>query len=496
MRRFFLLSGVILFILVAACVGRGPKRQDLPITVVYLANRNGEVDPCGCQVNQIGGMHRLQKFLQTLRDGSKIDFIGDAGDTFFAAAQLNPHRAEEAKLKAQLIARGYRQLGVDALTPGERDFAAGLPFLRELEATSGAEFLSANLTDPEGKLLFPPSHVFERHGARVGVVGISDPEAFAHVAEVKVAPPGPALEKALKKIEGENLDVLIVLSHSGLARDREIAKREGIDLVLGSHSLDVISEPSGHPWILQPLNEGQQVGVVKFLPGSTMKEHQLVNLGKEFDEENEIQRMILAHKEEVRKLAAGRPATPHTESREAFVAQPAECRTCHQKQYDFWAGTKHASAYLVLFAKNQHFDAECIGCHTLGFEDARGFKDIANPIVEKGKKRGFVEAIMKEVFKGDSRKPLDSREDPKRYEKLEKKYHANIRRREESGKLVKNYLGVQCEHCHGNRNGHPGADTLKKVQETSCKACHTPPHAKPYDPSTFTKVACPLSSAR
>lgn len=492
---------IVLFVtaLLTSCVSSptrvSPQRTN-PLTVVYLANRNGEVEPCGCQVNQIGGLHRLEAFLNELRTQSKVDFIGDAGDTFFMAAKLNPFRVEEAKLKAKLIAKSYAVMGVDAVTPGERDFALGIDFLRELVALSGSHFLSVNLADVQEKLLFPAFHVFEKSGTRIGVIGISDEEAFQNVPGVKVLPSKPRLIQAIRELQDLAVERIILLSHSGLTRDRDLATVSGIDLIFGSHSLDVVSSPGGNPWILQPLNDGQQVGVIRFSADGKEREHRLVDLGKQYDGENQTNSLMKAYREAIRLLGVEKlnSSVAIGESSEPFLANPSECRTCHQKQYDFWAKTKHATAYLVLFAKNQHFDPECVACHTLGFEDPRGFSEIANPLQVAGKKKGFVESFMKTVFRTDSKKPLDSREEPKRYEKLKRIYHKELGKLENSAKVMKNFLGVQCEHCHGNRNGHPGqAMTLKKVQESSCKSCHVPPHAKPYDPTKLEKVSCPLS---
>ena len=78
------------------------------IRVIYLANRQGEIEPCGCQVNQIGGMHRLQTFLLQQRSQGPL-FIGDAGDTFFSLTQLHKARREQEIMRAKVIARSYRK---------------------------------------------------------------------------------------------------------------------------------------------------------------------------------------------------------------------------------------------------------------------------------------------------------------------------------------------------------------------------------------------------
>jgi hypothetical protein len=53
------------------------------------------------------------------------------------------------------------------------------------------------------------------------------------------------------------------------------------------------------------------------------------------------------------------------------------CKECHPKTYDKWASTKHAMAFESLLddpKPNTIFDAECVSCHTTGFEYNTGYR--------------------------------------------------------------------------------------------------------------------------
>ena len=52
-----------------------------------------------------------------------------------------------------------------------------------------------------------------------------------------------------------------------------------------------------------------------------------------------------------------------------------ECASCHFKQFMSWKKTKHAGAFKLLPAKYRK-DATCLKCHTTGFGEPSGFKDI------------------------------------------------------------------------------------------------------------------------
>jgi len=472
----------------------------------YTSNRQGEVDPCGCSLNQLGGLARLDAYLAANRPAKEPTLFVDAGDTFFSALKLNPSRRETEEARARTVAKAYRLMKVNAFSPGEMDFAGGLDFLNELRTLSGTVFITSNLKmKATGRPLFEESHVFNVGGARVGVVGLASADAFRDVKDVEVLPPIDSLQRVVKSLRGEGVTSIVLLSHLGLTLDRELAQLGVVDVIVGSHSLDVLSKPEafGTTVIVQPQNQGQQIGQLEMMKSAVLPSHQLVDLTKVWDGENEVATLMKGHKDQIREIALkGAPVSVPSTTERPFVAHPQHCRTCHQKQYDFWATTKHSSAYLVLFAKNEHFNPECIGCHSLGFQEPGGYESIARPIElttpeKKGKlKEPFVESLMKKVFGKELAKgPLDSRLQPARHAKLHKNYAAEIAKLEEQGKISRLNIGVQCEHCHGNRNGHPdpAVNTVKKVQESSCRKCHTPPNANPFDPATFPKVACPLS---
>jgi hypothetical protein len=493
-----------------ACVsrpGEGPTSKTREVTLFYTANRQGEVDPCGCQLNQLGGLNRMQALLDEQKaKGAAPNLVVDAGDTFFSTPQLLPTRRDSELLRAKVIAAAYQAMKVDVFTPGERDFAGGISFLRELQKASGAVFLSTNLMDDNGVPLFKTTHLIERGGLKIGFFSLADERAFAPVAGLRVQPPEKLFSSTISDLRRAGVDLVVLISHLGLERDRTFAALGGVDLIVGAHSLDALTEPTvvGKTWIVQPLNQGQQIGLMT-LTNTGLKNAEMINLEKNFDVANSSRNLMNAYHDEVRTVAveggASGGETTTATSDKPFVAHAYTCRTCHTKQYDFWATTKHSAAYLVLFSKNQHFDPECISCHSIGFEQPGGFEKIAQPIVltdpAKKTKTPFVEQLMKKVFAGDLKKgALDSRLQPERFEKLHQRYDKEIRALEEAGKIQKLFIGVQCEHCHGNRAGHPSPTvaTLKKVNVENCRACHTPPNAPEFDPKSIVRVACPLSS--
>jgi hypothetical protein len=471
------------------------------LRILYSANRNGEIEPCHCVEHQLGGVVRLASFVDEERRTAKgmPVFWGDAGDSFFSVPVVPDADKDREWVKAEAIARALAKLGLDAFTPGERDFAEGVDALRKLRQLSGAVFVTTNLEDESGHALFERSHLFPMGSLKVGVLGLADPEAFTAVAGVKATSPKEALEREVKGLREAGAQVVILLSHLGLPKDREIAATGKVDVILGSHSNDPLANPLwiGKAIVVQPLDQGQQVGAIDYVsPGPEIRRHRLADLDEKFEAKNDLVKLVDEYKRAVHDLEIhpGKPRAAAS-SPKPFVAHPFYCRTCHQAQYEFWSKTKHAAAYLTLYAKNEHFDPNCVGCHTLGYRSPNGFSRVASALDAKGFEGNAAEQLMKKVFAGRSmQEPLDSRVHPDQFEILRKKYVDEVHELEAEKRIDHLYLGVQCEHCHGNRHGHPGPDgpKPKKVAEQTCRACHRPPNAPEFDPKWKVRIACPL----
>lgn len=493
-------------LLLAFCLwvvaAKGEPDAPGPVTVLFTSDRQAELSTCGCSIDQLGGLSRVPAALasQGVLFSAKptADLWLEGGDLFFSTTGLSEERLRSEREKAELIAAIYKKWGVAVMTPGPKDLAGGVSELKRLAAAAQMKLVSANLASASGELLFAPYTVEIRRGVKIGVVGISGPELFGRLNEVKVLQANERLAEAVKKARGEGAQFVFVLSQSGLALDKELAARSEADFWVSGAATDNLPQPlvMGRTKLIQMLPQGQQVGLLT-LKGSELGEYRQIDVKQSLPEDKTIQRGVDGLKKKRIKEALRGGVVPGKDKKAAFVANYETCRTCHAKQVEFWEGTKHASAYLVLFSKNQHFDPECITCHTLGFKQNPQFQKIAHPLVLKAveTKPGepFVEKLMSQIFaKAKVVGPIDSREEPEKFARLKKEYHASLAELNGAGKLEKVFMGVQCEHCHGNRSGHPGkVRRLGKVNESSCRGCHRPPNAGEFDPAMIPKVACP-----
>lgn len=90
--------------------------------------------------------------------------------------------------------------------------------------------------EPEMAPLFNKSVILNRGGRLIGIVGVTT-TLESDWGKAKVLPEVESVKVEVEKLVAQGIKIIIVLSHSGLLIDREIAKHGGpIDLIVGGHS--------------------------------------------------------------------------------------------------------------------------------------------------------------------------------------------------------------------------------------------------------------------
>ncbi|GAH82828.1 unnamed protein product, partial [marine sediment metagenome] len=159
--------------------------------------------------------------------------VVDGGDLFFSKPRLEEKVLAWEKIRARTIVEGYGRIGTDAITIGENDLAAGLPFLKALADSARFPFLSATLVDPDDNLIFAPYTVMAKGGFRVGLVGASSEVAAGDGYRSRELL--PSLEEAVEEVHSR-ADMVVLLFH-GTNRDKHAILESGlpIHLILQSH---------------------------------------------------------------------------------------------------------------------------------------------------------------------------------------------------------------------------------------------------------------------
>ena len=192
-----------------------------------------------------GGAARIAAMANTIRAESRGACIHvDSGDAIHGtgAAQWTRGAAIVPVLNA---------MGIEVMTPGNWEFGYGPAVLEERIAEMAFPVVAANVTRAAtGEPAFAPSVIHEAGNVRVAFIGVTSPI----VATTMPQPFGAGLrfDDALEVLpaliadirDRERPDLIVLLSHYGFAQEVRIARAiDGIDVILGGHTHDVIAEP-------------------------------------------------------------------------------------------------------------------------------------------------------------------------------------------------------------------------------------------------------------
>lgn len=163
----------------------------------------------------------------------------------------------------------FAQVPIDAGTIGNREtHLIASAFEAKLRGHQHP-LLCANLTrKDDGSSPLPGSLILERHGWRIGLLGVSVAMVTAKMAARAASAfiwedPIAAAQREARALRPA-VDLIIALTHIGLSQDKRLAEAvPEIDLILGGHSHSVLDSPirENQTWICQGGSHARFVGV-------------------------------------------------------------------------------------------------------------------------------------------------------------------------------------------------------------------------------------------
>ena len=243
-----------------------PTGQDL--LILYSNDVQGETEPCGSQVNQLGGLSKKGFQLNKIvTDAAKPFLTLDAGNLLFKEPAINPSQAEQEKMAARAIVEAYDLSGFQAVAVGSRDLSAGLDFLRSVSAKGKFTWLSANLVDTSTrKPIFTPSISLPAGAIKAFVIGLTGPASLSAADNATILPWDQVLPALLDEAVSKS-DMVILLSNLPVAENERIALAySSIHLIIRSREADstVLSEPVkvNNTIIVSTTPQGKKIGVM------------------------------------------------------------------------------------------------------------------------------------------------------------------------------------------------------------------------------------------
>ena len=149
--------------------------------------------------------------------------ILDAGDLFFDKENPSILSEKQSKLRAKTLVSGFNIIGCDALNIGSKDFAGGLDFLLEMKEIANFPFISANILDKTGSLVFDQFVILKKESFNFGITGVTS-SLPDNIDEVKLADIEESVNSVLTKLSSET-DFQIVLFNGTIEEAKDFREK-------------------------------------------------------------------------------------------------------------------------------------------------------------------------------------------------------------------------------------------------------------------------------
>jgi hypothetical protein len=372
--------------------------------LVISGEQFGYLEPCGCTQGQLGGLKRRYDLLERLRDQQKWPLaLLDLGSLIKDPAGARGG-FEQSKLKYSVALKALALMKYDALALSAEDLKVGTDeALMQAMNTLGEQtrVVCANVRPAEGfQAVVRPSVKTTAGPVRIGITAVLDPDALQRLADPakaallpEVKTPEEVLPGILADFEKDtSVQVLMVQGPPDLARMLG-RKFPGFDVVVGTSQFDPAEDAErlndGKTLLVTIGQKGKYCGVVGlFQDAKQPLRYQRVTLGNKYNGPAQPIRDLIEDEFQAMLKTAG---IVENFPRRDFVGGPPgarfagveTCRSCHPNTIAKWATTKHAHAFDDIvndpkgLRSDHQFDAECVSCHTTGFEYNSGWKSAA-----------------------------------------------------------------------------------------------------------------------
>lgn len=256
-----MLTGALMLALLLLPLGSvaAAPRTTVDLQFLNVSDWHAQLDPLSVVgVGNVGGAAVLSAYFQADRANNPNTLTLTAGDAYGAAPPLSGFFDEVPAVLAM------RMMGFKVDTFGNHNFDRGIAHLQSMIDLAGAPsgvqpgnpfvYVSANLKNVEDNLTgVAPFAIFEVGGVKVGVIGITNPEAPNLVfpgsfGTIEVTDPIPAANKAKAQAKQAGAKILVAITHLGVTSIDPVTGAAsgplidfannvgGFDIIFGDHT--------------------------------------------------------------------------------------------------------------------------------------------------------------------------------------------------------------------------------------------------------------------
>lgn len=217
----------LVFAATAGCEAASVHR----ITILHTNDIHAQTLP---DAEGIGGYATIAAYVKRVKFKERSVIVLDAGDQITGSPV-------SLLWKGTPIYEMMNAIPYDAAALGNHEFDFGWRQIERFAQIADFPLLCANVMTPDGTLLADaPSKILSIGGTRIAVIGVTTSQLRQMVDAENVSGLGirdevETVRNQLDALQGK-ADMVIVLSHCGIATDRRLAREvSGVDLIVGSH---------------------------------------------------------------------------------------------------------------------------------------------------------------------------------------------------------------------------------------------------------------------
>jgi 5'-nucleotidase len=208
-------------------------------TILHTNDLHAHDEPFLERGKEVGGIAKIATLIQQYRKEIPNVVVVDAGDIFQGTSFFRFYHGE---VEVEMLNRA----GYDVYTIGNHEFDEGPDNLAKHLKTAKFDIVNSNIdatASPALASVIKPSVVKTIGGQKVGFIGAVTPsltEVSLTTKGVGVKNAGPDWMKPINdevaKLKSEGVDKIVLVTHTGVELDRDLAKNPDVDVIIGGHS--------------------------------------------------------------------------------------------------------------------------------------------------------------------------------------------------------------------------------------------------------------------
>ncbi|MCZ6644296.1 MAG: 5'-nucleotidase C-terminal domain-containing protein, partial [Gammaproteobacteria bacterium] len=198
-------------------LGHAGPRETVELRFINVSDWHAQLDPLFVfGSGNFGGAAELSTYFQMERLDNPNTLTLTGGDAFGGSPPLSGFFGEVPAVVSMNL------MGFDADAFGNHNFDRGIEHLQQMIEIADFQYVSANLRNRDDNLTgVKDFEIFDVGGVKVGVIGITNPEAPTLVfpdsfGTIEVTDPVPAANKAKAQAKRAGAKVLVAIVHMGV----------------------------------------------------------------------------------------------------------------------------------------------------------------------------------------------------------------------------------------------------------------------------------------